>query len=51
MEPKEIIAWLRTLTPGTKVYIDDGGLTLRSTEDPDCYIEVGGHTPDDESGD
>lgn len=48
MQPDEIKDWLDSLTPGTKVYIDDGGLMLMSTLDPDTYIEVGGHTPDDE---
>lgn len=49
MEADEIKDWLDSLTPGTKVYIDDGGLTLRSTLDPDTWIEVGGHTPECET--
>lgn len=48
MDKDEIRRWLSTLTKGTKVYIGDDGMTLRSTLDPDAYLEVGGHTPDDE---
>jgi hypothetical protein len=45
MNRDEIIEWLESLTEGTKVYIDDDGMCLKSTLDPDAYLEVGGHTP------
>lgn len=45
MNRDEIIEWLESLTEGTKVYIDDDGMCLKSTLDPDEWLEVGGHTP------
>ena len=43
------------LTPGDCVYVDDGGLTLKSELDPDAYLEVGGDWEpeygDDDDGD
>lgn len=37
---EEIERWLRTLPAGTKVYVDDGGLSLETRDG--AYLEVGG---------
>lgn len=37
-----LIKWLQTLPPDSKVFVDDGGLTLLCTEDADAYYELGG---------
>lgn len=42
MEVQEIQRWLSTLPPDSGVGVDDGGLCLVSTSDPDVYCEVGG---------
>lgn len=42
-----IKSWLDTLHPLTRVYIDEGGLTLRADEDVDAYLEVGGKSVDE----
>ena len=38
----ELLRWIKTLPPGTEVWIDEGGLTLRTTGADDAYLEVGG---------
>lgn len=43
---KELIRWLKTLAPESSVWIDEGGLTLRTDSDPEAYYEVGGE-PDE----
>lgn len=46
----EIVEWLKTLHPDDEVGIDDGGLALRSMNEPDAYLEIGG-MPEDFEGD
>ena len=50
MEVKELIRWLQTLDKDDVVYIDEGGLTLRSMMESDVYNEVGGE-PEGEDDD
>jgi len=46
MEPKEIIAWLNTLSGNNIVCVDEGGLCLVEIDDKGkptgAYLEVGG---------
>lgn len=42
MTVKDVIKWLKTLSADDAVYVDEGGLTLMSENDPDAYLEVGG---------
>lgn len=51
MNVMEVKRWLNTLDPLDEVYIDDGGLSLRSVQDDPAYIEVGGLTQDDDEED
>lgn len=44
---KDLKKWLATLSPEDSVGIDDGGLTLRSLNEPDVYYEVGGMVNED----
>lgn len=48
MTVKDVIKWLKTLSADDAVYIDEGGLTLMSENDPDAYLEVGGESDDEE---
>ena len=48
----ELKRWLDTLAEDTEVGVDEGGLTLVTTETADgtsCYLEIGGMSDDDES--
>lgn len=45
--PDGIGAWLRSLDKDDHVFIDDDGMRLRVL-DKEAYIEIGGHTPDQE---
>ena len=42
MSVKEVKRWLNMLNKDDGVYIDEGGLTLRSYDDPHAYLELGG---------
>lgn len=42
MTVKDVIKWLKTLSADDAIYVDEGGLTLMSENDPDAYLEVGG---------
>lgn len=46
MSVKEVIRWLSTLSPSDAVGIDEGGLALRSLDDQNVYMEVGGISED-----
>ncbi len=46
--PDVIGVWLRTLSKGSHVYIDDDGLRLRVVGQ-EAYIELGGYTPEEDS--
>jgi hypothetical protein len=52
MDVSEVIRWLNTLTPGSSVAIDDGGLALREINSAgrqtDAFLEIGGHSAEDE---
>ena len=39
---KELIRWLQTLPEDSGVAVDEGGLTLVCSGDPEAYLEVGG---------
>ena len=41
IEKNELIRWLNTLPEGAEVGVDDGGLTLRVSNES-AYLEVGG---------
>lgn len=43
----DLIHWLNSLPINASVGVDDGGLTLKSPEDPDAYLEIGGIPEDD----
>lgn len=45
--PAAIIAWLQRQADDEVIFIDDGGLCLCAMES-EGYLEIGGHTPDDE---
>jgi hypothetical protein len=44
MEAQTVRLWLDTLADDDAVFIDDGGLTLRSEKEPDAYLEIGGQS-------
>ena len=47
MSKDDIFDWLCTLPDGADVYVDGGGLTLRCTQEPAAYLEVGGNPEED----
>jgi len=46
----ELKRWLDTLEFDDFVGIDETGLTLRSVEDEDAYLEIGGLLEDENDG-
>lgn len=44
---KNLIHWLNSLPINASVGVDDGGLTLKSPEAPNAYLEIGGLPEED----
>lgn len=43
----DLIHWLNSLPINASVGVDEGGLILKSPEDPDAYLEIGGLPEED----
>jgi hypothetical protein len=46
--PAVIGAWLRSIPSDSHVYIDDDGMRLKVVGDPEPYLELGGHSEEEE---
>ena len=42
IDKEELERWLATLPKGAQVGIDDGGLMLKTDDDSEAWLEVGG---------